>query len=77
MVLNPSPIYNEDYKGFGPRVGFAWKVLPKTVVRGGSGFTNLPRKPPIRDSTSFSGTSVRILRSLRHPGRSACRRFTI
>jgi hypothetical protein len=43
MVLNPTPIYREDYKGFGPRFGMAWKVAPKTVVRGGFAiFTNLP-----------------------------------
>ena len=43
MVLNPQPMYREDYKGFAPRLGMAWKVLPKTVVRGGFAiFTNLP-----------------------------------
>jgi hypothetical protein len=26
-----------DYKDFGPRVGFAWSVTPKTVIRGGYG----------------------------------------
>lgn len=43
LVLNPQPIYREDYKGFAPRLGMAWKALPKTVVRGGFAiFTNLP-----------------------------------
>jgi Carboxypeptidase regulatory-like domain/TonB dependent receptor len=43
MVLNPSPIYREDYKGFAPRFGMAWKITPKTVLRGGFAiFTNLP-----------------------------------
>ncbi len=43
MVLNPDPIYRPDYKGFAPRVGMAWKVLPKTALRGGFAiFTNLP-----------------------------------
>jgi hypothetical protein len=44
MVLNPQPLYRDDKKGgFGPRLGFAWKALPKTVVRGGSGiFTGVP-----------------------------------
>ncbi len=43
MVLNPKPIYHEDYKGFAPRLGMAWKVSQKTVVRGGFAiFTNLP-----------------------------------
>ena len=43
MVLNPQPIYKADYSGFAPRLGMAWKVLPKTVIRGGFAvFTNLP-----------------------------------
>jgi hypothetical protein len=43
LVLNPDPIYFPDYRGFGPRVGFAYKVMERTVVRGGLGvFTNLP-----------------------------------
>jgi len=31
-----------DYSNFAPRVGFAWTVLPKTVVRGGFGLTFAP-----------------------------------
>jgi len=43
LVLNPDPIYFPDRRGFGPRVGFAYKVASKTVLRGGFGiFTNLP-----------------------------------
>jgi hypothetical protein len=43
LVLNPQPIYKADHTGFGPRLGMAWKVHPKTVVRGGFAiFTNLP-----------------------------------
>jgi hypothetical protein len=43
MVLNPQPIYKRDFTGFAPRLGMAWKVHPKTVIRGGFAiFTNLP-----------------------------------
>lgn len=28
-------LVNPDYRDFGPRLGFAWQALPKTVVRGG------------------------------------------
>jgi hypothetical protein len=43
LVLNPQPIYKADNKGFAPRLGMAWKVRPKTVIRGGFAiFTNLP-----------------------------------
>ncbi len=62
MVLNPQAIYREDYRGFGPRVGFAWKALPKTVVRGGFAvFTNLPLSQTADQqgfNFPFSGTSA-------------------
>jgi hypothetical protein len=42
MVLNPQPMYFPDYRGWGPRLGFAYKVADKTVLRGGFGvFTAL------------------------------------
>jgi hypothetical protein len=62
MVLNASPIYREDYKGFAPRFGFAWKVTPKSVVRGGFAvFTNLPLSQTADQqgfNFPFSGTSA-------------------
>ena len=43
MVLNPQPIYRSDHNGYAPRLGMAWQVHPKTVIRGGFAiFTNLP-----------------------------------
>jgi outer membrane receptor protein involved in Fe transport len=62
MVLNPQPIYQEDYRGYAPRIGFAWKALPKTVVRGGFAiFTNLPLSQTADQqgfNFPFSGTST-------------------
>jgi hypothetical protein len=43
MVLNPSPLYNPDYRSFGPRFGLAERLSSRTVVRGGFGvFSNVP-----------------------------------
>jgi hypothetical protein len=33
----PESLVRPDRKGFAPRIGFAWKPLPNTVVRGGYG----------------------------------------
>ncbi len=33
----PDSLVRPDRKGFAPRIGFAWKPLPNTVVRGGYG----------------------------------------
>lgn len=43
VVLNPSPFYYPDHRGVGPRLGIAYKVTDKTVVRGGYAvLTNRP-----------------------------------
>jgi hypothetical protein len=45
LVLNPSPLWQPDYGAddFGPRFGLAYRLSPKTVLRGGfATFTNLP-----------------------------------
>jgi outer membrane receptor protein involved in Fe transport len=34
---NPREQWNADRNNFAPRIGFAWNVAPKTVVRGGGG----------------------------------------
>jgi hypothetical protein len=31
-----------DWNNFGPRIGFSWQVIPRTVIRGGYGITYLP-----------------------------------
>lgn len=33
--------YNTDFKRFAPRFGFAWQVVPQTVIRGGYGIYNI------------------------------------
>jgi len=53
-VVNPEPLYRPDYKGFGPRVGLAYKVASKTVFRGGFAmFTNMPPNN-FADQASFN-----------------------
>jgi hypothetical protein len=45
LVLNPSPLWQPDYGAddFGPRFGLAYRLSPKTVLRGGfATFTGLP-----------------------------------
>ena len=37
MNGNPREQWNPDRNNFAPRIGFAWNVAPKTVVRGGGG----------------------------------------
>ena len=43
MVINPQPLYHQDYNGWGPRFGVAYRLDNKTVLRGGFGiFTFIP-----------------------------------
>lgn len=42
LILNPEPMYFPDHRGWGPRLGLAYKLDSKTVLRGGYGvFTNV------------------------------------
>lgn len=65
IVLNPTPPWSPDYTGFAPRLGFAYRLTPKTTVRGGWGmFTNLPLlQTPEQNAASFPFYSTAIATS--------------
>ncbi len=44
----PSRIYDTDWTNIGPRLGVAWQVLPKTVIRAGGGLYYMS---PTQDNT--------------------------
>ena len=52
--------YNRDLNNFGPRVGFAWNALSKTVVRGGYGiyFDYIPQDLLIANFTNSAGLAT-------------------
>jgi len=49
--------YERDLHDFGPRIGFAWNVLPKTVLRGGYGiyYDYIPQDLLIANFTNSAG----------------------
>jgi len=55
FVLNPQPLYPNDYPNFGPRLGIADRLTSKTVFRGGFGiFTNsIPTVYPDQAPVNF------------------------
>ena len=52
--------YKRDLNNVGPRVGFAWNALPKTVVRGGYGvyFDYVPQDLLIANFTNSAGLAT-------------------
>ena len=52
--------YNRDLNNFGPRVGFAWNALPKTVVRGAYGiyYDYIPQDLLIANFTNSAGLAT-------------------
>jgi hypothetical protein len=53
-------VYKRDLNNLGPRVGFAWNALPKTVVRGGYGvyFDYIPQDLLIANFTNSAGLAT-------------------
>ena len=52
--------YNRDLNNFGPRIGFAWNALPKTVVRGAYGiyYDYIPQDLMIANFTNSAGLAT-------------------
>ena len=52
--------YNRDLNNFGPRIGFAWNALPKTVVRGAYGiyYDYVPQDLLIANFTNSAGLAT-------------------
>jgi len=55
MVINPKPLYHPDRFNLVPRVGFAYRLANKTVLRGGfASFTNIiPTVYPDQSAVDF------------------------
>ena len=76
----PAPgmsLINPNHKDFAPRVGFAYRVTDKTVVRGGYGiyynpnqmnsFTFLSNNPPLSTTTTYNASAGLPTLSLDNP----------
>jgi hypothetical protein len=53
-------VYERDLNNFGPRVGFAWNLRPRTVLRGGYGvyYDYVPQDLLIANFTSSAGVAT-------------------
>jgi hypothetical protein len=44
-VVNPDPLWNTDWNGWGPRLSVSWEPRDKTLLRAGGGITTLVQYP--------------------------------
>jgi hypothetical protein len=44
-VVNPDPLWNMDWNGWGPRLGLSWQAREKTLVHAAAGITTLLHYP--------------------------------
>ncbi len=44
-VVNPDPVWNTDWNGWGPRVSVSWRAWKNTLVRAAGGITTLVQYP--------------------------------
>ena len=71
-------LYDADYAQFQPRVGFAWQMIPRFVLRGGYGISSylegtganlrLTQNPPFHKDFEEVGTSPSTTDSVYSPG---------
>ncbi len=64
-VVSPTVGVNTDLRDVAPRVGFAWSMNPKTVLRGGFGMSYFP--PDLGEATSGTGAPVSVLQNYNPP----------
>ena len=69
MLINPQPPYNQDWNGWGPRLGLDYALGKHTVLHAGGAITTL-HSEFVAGQFSDGGDSVRVcaLSSLRCPG---------
>lgn len=58
LVFNATgqPMFQRDLNNFAPRVGFAWTLTPRTVLRGGYGIFYAPQQASVGVTTSANAT---------------------
>lgn len=59
-MVGSNGLYDRDLHDFGPRIGFAWNVLPGTVIRAGYGIYNdyVPQDLFIANFTTSAGVAT-------------------
>jgi hypothetical protein len=64
-VVSPTVGVNTDTRDVAPRVGFAWSMNAKTVLRGGFGMSYFP--PDLGEASSGTGAPVSVLQNYNPP----------
>jgi hypothetical protein len=60
LIIHPKTLYGKDWKNFQPRVGLAWSLTNKLVVRSGFAVSTVDERLPVAPSEEFGSITGRI-----------------
>jgi hypothetical protein len=60
VITHPKKLHNKDWNNFQPRLGMAWQVSPKLVVRSGFAIATVDERLPVPPTEEYGSITARI-----------------
>jgi hypothetical protein len=60
LITHPQTLYNKDWNNFQPRIGLAWSMDDKTVIRAGFALSTVDERLPLAPTEEYGAITGRI-----------------